>query len=330
MVLCSLNILHPFLSSIRTFRFPFSGVRLDEPLQFLLAPMIAAYVRSLMAPETRFTARDLLHALPALLVTAFSMSPLAGTLESATPYPLVSIGLWALLLAQAALYFAPTVKRLHVYRAALREEVSNLSGMDLRWITLFFVLILGLYLIYAVFLVLLIHVPQFSPARPYLPIVLSLLVWALGYRGLKQKAARSSSAQREPNHAPGPKYKRSVLPETEAKEILVGLRRAMDVEKVYLNPDLSLSDFARHLGTGRNQLSFVINDKVGKSFYEFVNEYRVNEVMKLLREPERRDEKLLSIAFDAGFNSKPSFNNVFKRVTGITPSEYRAGLKNLV
>jgi AraC-like DNA-binding protein len=201
--------------------------------------------------------------------------------------------------------------------------------MDLGWITLFFMLILGLYLIYAVFLVLLIHVPQFSPARPYLPVVFSLLVWALGYRGLKQRAAQADGA--EAARAPlAPKYERSVLPETEAKGILVGLRKAMDVEKVYLNPDLSLSDFARHLGTGRNQLSFVINDKVGKSFYDFINEYRVNEVMKLLKEPGRRGEKLLSIAFDAGFNSKPSFNSVFKKVTGITPSAYRAGLKNLV
>ncbi len=332
MVLCSLNIVHPFLSLVWALRLPSSGVRVNEPLQFLLAPLVAAYVRNLLAPETRFTPRDLLHALPAVGVVGFTISRAAARLEALTAFPLVSIGLWALLLVQAALYFAPLVGLLHAYRARLREEVSNFTGIDPGWISLFLILILGLYLVYAVFLVLLIHIPRFSPTLPYLPIVFSILVWALGYRGLTQKAPQVGAQEAHGAQAAvsGPKYERSSVPEAEAEEIAAGLQRAMHVDRLFLNPDLRLSDLAAHLGKSRNQLSFVINGKMGKSFYDFINEYRVNEVMALMKDPGRADEKLLSLAFDAGFNSKPSFNNVFKKLTGMTPSQFRDRLENRV
>ena len=80
MVLCSFNIVHPFLSTVWASWFPAHGVRVNEPLQFLLAPLVAAYVRSLLAPETRFGPRDLLHTLPAVCVAVFTVSPAAARL----------------------------------------------------------------------------------------------------------------------------------------------------------------------------------------------------------------------------------------------------------
>ena len=70
----------------------------------------------------------------------------------------------------------------------------------------------------------------------------------------------------------------------------------------------------------------MINQSFGRNFYDFVNGYRVREVLRLMEDGSRADDKMLTLAFDAGFNSKPTFNAVFKKITGRTPSDYR--LKN--
>jgi AraC-like DNA-binding protein len=67
----------------------------------------------------------------------------------------------------------------------------------------------------------------------------------------------------------------------------------------------------------------VLNDTIGLSFYEYVNCYRVSEAKALLSDASRKDHKIASIAYDAGFNSLSSFNDVFKKMTGQTPSQYR-------
>jgi AraC-like DNA-binding protein len=73
----------------------------------------------------------------------------------------------------------------------------------------------------------------------------------------------------------------------------------------------------------RNLLSQAINERTGQNFYDFVNFYRVETVKERLKDPEKRDMNVLHIAFDAGFNTKATFNAVFKKSTGLTPSQYR-------
>ena len=93
-------------------------------------------------------------------------------------------------------------------------------------------------------------------------------------------------------------------------------------DKPYLNPELSLQDLADSMDVSRHQLSAVINQQQKMNFYEFVNSYRVQEMKNLIKEPENKHLKLISLAFDAGFNSKASFNRIFKQFTGKTPSDY--------
>lgn len=93
-------------------------------------------------------------------------------------------------------------------------------------------------------------------------------------------------------------------------------------EKPYLNPELSLPALADSLEISRNQLSEVINKVHHKNFYEFINDYRVSEVKELMADPKNKHLKLMSLAYDAGFNSKATFNRIFKQMTGMTPSQY--------
>jgi len=96
----------------------------------------------------------------------------------------------------------------------------------------------------------------------------------------------------------------------------------MEKQKPYLNPELSLPALAQELDLTRSQLSSVINQVHQKNFYEFVNQYRVNKVKQLMTDPSNKHLKLISLAYDAGFNSKASFNRIFKQMTEMTPSQY--------
>lgn len=108
--------------------------------------------------------------------------------------------------------------------------------------------------------------------------------------------------------------------ETELAERLTNL---MIDEELFLDFKLGLSEMADKLQISTNQLSALLNDVVGKSFYDYVNEFRIEEVKKRLVLPEDQNKTILSIAWECGFNSKSAFNRVFKINTGLTPSEYQ-------
>lgn len=96
----------------------------------------------------------------------------------------------------------------------------------------------------------------------------------------------------------------------------------MEEEKPYLNGKLSLKDVAQYVDISVNHLSQVINEQLHKSFFDFINTYRVEEVKRLLNESRHEQLTLLAVAYDSGFNSKSSFNSIFKKITGVTPSQY--------
>ena len=100
----------------------------------------------------------------------------------------------------------------------------------------------------------------------------------------------------------------------------------MAEKKPYLDPDLQLSSLAKEMKMTRGQLSQLINNGLGENFYDFINRHRVEEVKKLMADPDKENFSLLGIAFEAGFKSKSSFNLIFKRFTGLTPTGYRKNL----
>lgn len=98
---------------------------------------------------------------------------------------------------------------------------------------------------------------------------------------------------------------------------------AIAVEKMYRNPELTLTDLANQLGTNPSILSKIINRSFGKNFNDFVNEYRVLEVKEKLANPNNAHLTIMSLAYDAGFNSKATFNRAFKKFTGDSPKSYQ-------
>jgi AraC-like DNA-binding protein/uncharacterized membrane protein YhaH (DUF805 family) len=117
------------------------------------------------------------------------------------------------------------------------------------------------------------------------------------------------------------KYKSSTLSSDQIQATVQKLRDLMRTEKPFLKSSFSLPDLAQQLNVSVHTLSQVINDGLGKSFFEMTAEYRIEEAKILLKE--QSNIKVEEIAEQVGYNSKSSFNTAFKRITGKTPSEFR-------
>ncbi|WP_037321255.1 AraC family transcriptional regulator [Salegentibacter sp. Hel_I_6] len=104
----------------------------------------------------------------------------------------------------------------------------------------------------------------------------------------------------------------------------------MEKEKPYLNASLTIRNLADQMGMNSRELSITINQKLNQHFFDFVNGYRIQEAMDILVDPAKKDETVLEILYEVGFNSKSSFNTAFKKHTGKTPTEFRKiGLKSI-
>ncbi len=119
------------------------------------------------------------------------------------------------------------------------------------------------------------------------------------------------------------KYKDSKLTKVDSHIYLKKLRKIVETDKLYLDPNLKLENLSSRLGISRKVLSQLINEVLEENFKSFINTYRINEAKKKLTDPAEKDFVLLKIIYETGFNSKSVFNTAFKKHTGLTPSEYR-------
>lgn len=140
----------------------------------------------------------------------------------------------------------------------------------------------------------------------------SFFIYFIGYHGFqKPEVLRMNENNR---------YDKSTLSDSASYAILKKLKSIMTMERIYLDSSLKLQDVATRLELQPHHVSQVINELEEKNFSDFINYYRIKEAEKLLQES---NYKILHIAYDSGFNNKASFNNAFRKVTGMSPSEYR-------
>ena len=118
------------------------------------------------------------------------------------------------------------------------------------------------------------------------------------------------------------RYERSGMDASMMNDYEAALAAFMQKSRIYLDPDLSLEVLASRMKMSRHHLTQLLNERLEKNFYSFINEYRIGEAIDRLNDPSSH-VNILSLAFDCGFNSKSSFNNYFKKITGTTPTAYR-------
>jgi AraC-like DNA-binding protein len=213
----------------------------------------------------------------------------------------------------------------------IRQEFSNLEKLSLEWLRrllLGFTIVVGaVWLTYGLILQGMLSLLDSN-------IIASLLVagviYSLGYLGFRQARQRlqwqvaQQAMQAQPQKsAPEKQTSQSRLDAATTERLLNRLNTLMQEEKLYTQAELSLQSLASQVGTQPYLLSELLNRHLNRSFFDYINQFRIEEVKTRLRSPESKTYTLLSIAMDAGFNSKSTFNEVFKKYTGQTPSAYR-------
>jgi AraC-like DNA-binding protein len=297
-----------------------------------LGPLLLLYARELGGRPPR--ASDALHALPLLAylacLAALSRAPM-GFLSASAAQRLAGIA-WIGILVHAVAYLGRVILMLHGLSSRLKQGYSSLERRNYSWIRFFAAAFLLAYAAMAFSLLTLSHGKPFLPADKSASLILSLLVFAFGWRGFFQESPQvitaadgNGPAASGTSEARGKadRYARSGISEAKASEILARVRALMEEEKPFLDPDLSLASLAGEAGLAPGELSRVINGAAGANFYDFVNAYRVEEAKRALSDPAHDARSVLDIAYGAGFRSKSTFNQCFRAATGITPLEFR-------
>ena len=232
---------------------------------------------------------------------------------------------------QLGVYLFISIRRLIKHSRKIRNEFSDIDKINLAWLRN---LLLGLSCIYLIYLG-----DQFFPdlmqvnvLGDLVTVIAVILIYAMGYLGLRQPAIFTSTAETRPYpSAEGidrsqEKYLRSGLDKETSRIFLDELTRHMEQDKPYLQGDLVLPQLAQQLGISANYLSQVINQQLHVNFYDFVNGYRVEEAKQLIQGAGQKPPNILNIALDSGFNSKSAFYTAFKKATLMTPTQYRKSL----
>ena len=118
------------------------------------------------------------------------------------------------------------------------------------------------------------------------------------------------------------KYLNSGLTDSFSMELKNQLISLFENDKVYRESNLSLDDVAEKLGTTRHNISQVINEHFGMSFFNFINKHRIDEAIRILNNDIHRNYNMIDVAYDIGYNNKVTFNKAFKNFIHMTPTEY--------
>jgi len=301
------------------------------PFLFLIGPIFFFYILSLVKIDFRLKWLDILHVLPFLLL---SLSRFFIYTESFAPsfyfgghmsmkymiiYILISISITAYMIAIYVMlvqhrrniknYFSSTPNEIKLDWVFVIMSLISLSYIFLLYVPLLNVFSLSIEKKIFWF-------DQFNGG---------LLAFILLIFGLLQPIIynnRPVNTEERKNNDLN-KLVKVGLSEAELKIIANKIINYLDHSKPYLDPEYNLEIMARDLNITRQNISLAINDTIGKNFYQLINEYRVEEFKKLVLNSKYKNIKLLELAYDSGFNSKSSFNRIFKEITGSTPSSYK-------
>ncbi len=320
-------------------------IGITHPFPLIHGPLLYLYVVYSVRTTQHFRAKDLLHFIPALVAYLY-MVPFFF-FYSAEKKRLIDdnqLGDYKIFMMISLIAFAISgiTYSILAYRLINRHEnlvhgrFSYDEGISLNW---FRYCIIGIGFIFATaasFSIMryIFHVDfQFDTDYIFFAEIIMFIV-CVGYFGIRHEGIFSENKKEiaSPSDNPETKkpaeYKNSGLKDQEAEVLHQELLTLMNDKKPYLEPKLTLNALAEELHISGNYLSQLINQYQEKNFYDFVNQYRVEEFKKRASSSENKHLNILAIALDSGFNSKSSFNAVFKKHTNLTPSQYLAELNS--
>ena len=310
-------------------------------LLLLHGPFLFLYISALIDQTFQFNRRKLLHFIPFILFNLFiviaSFFPEMSErirldhVEIEHGAPLLFNFFLILTVLSGPFYFILSIRRFKKLDINIFNNFSSYENVNLDWLRKLVYSFGGIWTVLMIFATVHHIFQMFSWifCTHGLTLSLSLFIILIGYYGLKQKEIFIQYPDRNTEYVTEPKanYVGISLKETDINHYTEKLKHYMASEKPYLEASLSLPELANKLDIPSHHLSRIINEEFGVNFFDFVNQYRIEEVKARIGNPEFKNLSLLGIAYDCGFNTKSAFNRVFKKMTGFTPSEYRNKMK---
>lgn len=312
---------------------------LSVPAVFALGPLYYHYTRTLL--RAAYRPGDLAHFVPAALV-GVALLPFywrGGPAKIAwfegwladgfATFPMLAYLLVSLASFQLLAYFLKAFEFLEAFERSVVDEFASPRLQTVVWLK-------RLSLAFSAFMVLF-YIGWGEALYPHdreqlvLPIAASMLALLMLAVGLALFLTPELFATYSHGNLPSadaltaqPKYEKTALSEQQLRVYLARLQAYMTERRPYLDGELRLSELAAALDVPAHHLSQTINQALGLSYFELMNRYRVEAAKALLADAKRSDRTILEIALQAGFGSKASFNRIFKRHTGLTPSQFQA------
>lgn len=299
---------------------------------WLEAPLLFLYVRSMMYKNYKLTKWDALYFVPFILYAFdFSMDWLMldintklmiiqgdSIAEARVVDRVVHIARECMRLAFAIM----CVVELNKYQKLIRNEVADVHSVDLNWLKMLVIgflviridsLFVALAILFSFEFGFSVNFEVLGLAGNYSVMLLisGLIFFSAGYSNVFKGVDRELSKQPEK------------LKEPKDPEKMAAITNYMQQSKPYLNHLLTLDGLANQLDMPPRSLSVIINRDFNKNFFEFVNYFRIEESKALLTNVQNRKATMLDVMDKSGFNSKATFNTFFKKLVGVTPSQYR-------
>lgn len=314
-------------------------------IEILQGPLIYIYTQSVLNDELDLRPIDLVHLIPYSAVLALVLCVhylTANTVTISNGYiifkdgaPLALKVLVNLTKLVTLTYIGVSLYKVLVRARGLSQYHSNPERIHLAWLRLFLLGIgigdvvlylaipdmLGFYMLSDY---------QIAALSTFVGVAFSYLASFVNYRHqfevnvmtTSMSSVGMSSNQLVDETATEVKYRNSGLTEAKALELSYALNQYMNEVKPYLNKNLTLRDVADELNLTPNTVSQVINNCMKKNFFEFINEFRVQEFKKNIRLGQHDNYTILAVAQECGFASKSTFYSTFKKITGQTPADF--------
>ena len=318
LIIIHLSLIYLF-SSGAIHNFPFLwGVELPIPL--LHGVMLYLYVASMTNQLPQNRKLLFLHFLPAAAMYVYLVSFLILPVERkdfvyknyGAGYEVFTAVRLIIIIISGIIYVIWSHLLLRKHRQNILSRFSYKDKINLQWLQILISGTIGIWLL--IFL--------FFRNDVFIFMGVVVFVFMIGFFGIRHVKIFDGEKEIPDNAERKAKYSKSGLTKELSEKLYAELLRLMNEDLMFRKNDLATNDLASKLNVHPNYLSQIINEREGKNFYDFINQYRIEAFIKLISDPKNRNTTLLSMAFDCGFNSKSSFNRNFKKVIGKTPSEY--------
>lgn len=331
LLLLAINIADGLLTYFRFYlQFP-SLALIEDSFILLYGPLVLFYSRSVIYKNFKLTAKVLFHGIPFVVLFVLSLvgyhiqpSGQQQMIQSAIVEHNLPVGLYLMIAAihvHIFIYLFLSWREVNIYRTKIKDILSSIYRLNLDWLSfMIYSLAVLLILSFTNAIIPLTSFKGYFDAGLILVLVfLFFFVNAIVIKGLKHPEIFSGIDEPEVMQ----KYRGSTLTSEERDVIQAKVLALMINEKPFLNPEITLEDLSLRLSVPSKKLSQLLNETFRQNYFDFINSYRIEEAKRLIGESNDPKITVLEIMYQAGFNSKSSFNTLFKKKTGLTPSEYK-------